>query len=83
MVDDFINTNIFIYNQCIYMKKNPNVPGHNAFKAIAQEIGCKKYTACSATTDARLRHNCEIELYAKSKSFNFLVRNEKRDICRS
>ncbi|WP_028388656.1 hypothetical protein [Legionella fairfieldensis] len=83
MKDNPINTNIFSYNQCIYMKQNPNVPGYNAFKAIAEEIGCKKYTSCSAMTDARLKQNCELELYANSKNFNFLLRNEHRNICDS
>jgi len=81
--DGSFNEDTFIYNQCIYIKNNPNIPGNNAIKATLQEIGCKKYTACFTITDERLKNNCLVALYTKSKNFNFLVCNENGDICHS
>lgn len=81
--DGSFNEDTFIYNQCIYIMKNPNIPGNNAIKATLQEIGCKKYTACLTMTDNRLKNNCLVALYSKSQNFNFLVHNENGDICQS
>ena len=81
--DDSFNIGTFIYNQCVYMRKNPNIPGNNAYKATLQEVGCEKYTACFVMTDERLRNHCLARLYIKSLNFKFLVHNERRDICRN
>lgn len=78
-----MNQNIFLYNQCVYFKKNENIPDYNGIKATLQEVGCKKYTDCFVLTDERLRSNCLSSLYANSNSFRFLVRNERRNICRN
>lgn len=80
--DNVLNDNAFIYNSCIYIKNSSNIPSYNAIKAAIQEEDCKKYTLCSTMTDKRLMNNCMIEFYTKSKNYNFLAYNEKRDICR-
>lgn len=78
-----LNESLAIYNYCIYIKQNPNIPGWNGIKATLQEVGCKKYAACFDITDEHLISNCLNKLFATSEHFKFLAHNEKRNICRS